>query len=136
MTLTPRSAPGGGRAARSALLIALFAAPGLVVGLGAGAIAWRAGFDGLYGQDPFAYYAYAVGPLRESLARGQWLPPLYWPPGYPLLIAAVVGLTGPTPLAGLIVSLIAGASVPILTAWLCTELMRASPDVTLAARGL
>jgi len=28
-------------------------------------------FDGLYGQDPYAYYAYAVGPLRDSLIAGN-----------------------------------------------------------------
>ena len=54
---------GGTRlsAAAAEVLIAL----ALVVPVGA--LALRRGFDGLYGQDPYAYYAYAVGPLRAAL---------------------------------------------------------------------
>ena len=38
-------------------------------------------FDGLYGQDPYAYYAYAVGPLTAALRQWQPVPPFFWPPG-------------------------------------------------------
>jgi 4-amino-4-deoxy-L-arabinose transferase-like glycosyltransferase len=108
---------------RAATASALYLLPALIVGVGAGTIATIAGFDGLYGQDPFAYFDYAVGPLRESLARGRWPPPFFWPPGYPLIVALAATLTGPTPIAGQIVSLSAGMVVPLLTAWLCRELL-------------
>ena len=56
-------------------------------------------FDGLYGQDPYAYYAYATGPLRVSLLSGRlWPPPpFFWPPGYPLLMSALSLVIGATP---------------------------------------
>lgn len=82
-------------------------------------------FDGLYGQDPYAYYAYAIGPLRESLlALRLWPPPsFFWPPGYPLLVSGLSVIIGPTPLAGQLISLLAGALVPVFTAWLARELL-------------
>ncbi|MEW5988014.1 MAG: hypothetical protein AB1791_15385 [Chloroflexota bacterium] len=79
-------------------------------------------FDGLYGQDAFAYYDYAIASLRENLAAGRPPPPFFWPPGYPLLIVLVNLLTGAGPLAGQLVSLAAGALVVVLTAWLAHDL--------------
>ena len=46
----------------------------------------QTGFDGLYGQDPFAYLDYAAA-FKAALAQGQWPPPFFWPIGYPMLIA-------------------------------------------------
>jgi 4-amino-4-deoxy-L-arabinose transferase-like glycosyltransferase len=103
------------------------ALPALIVCVGAGLLAWRGGFDGLYGQDAFAYFNYAVGPLRDSLARAEWPPPFFWPPGYPLLVALIAGIVGPVPFAGQLVSLCAGMLVPVATAWLCKELLLATP---------
>ena len=40
-------------------------------------------FDGLYGQDAFAYYDYATGPLRAALLSLKLPPPFTWPPGSP-----------------------------------------------------
>ena len=79
-------------------------------------------YDGLYGQDPFAYFDYATGPVRESLLRLRPLPPFYWPPGYPIVVALVSLVLGTSPLAGQLVSLIAGASVPVFTALLAHEI--------------
>ena len=78
-------------------------------------------FDGLYGQDPFAYYDYAVGPLRTALQSLQLPPPFTWPPGYPLLVALSSFVFGITPRAGQVVSLLAGALTPIFTALLAYE---------------
>ncbi|MFN8542390.1 MAG: hypothetical protein U0232_33545, partial [Thermomicrobiales bacterium] len=78
-------------------------------------------FDGLYGQDPFAYYDYAIGPLRAALAQPALPPPYYYPPGYPLLVTLATYLVGTRPLAGQLVSLLAGALVPLLTALLAHE---------------
>lgn len=78
-------------------------------------------FDGLYGQDPYAYFDYAIGPLRHSLLELRWPPPFTWPPGYPLLVALTSLVVGMTPRAGQLVSLVAGALVPIFTALLAWE---------------
>jgi 4-amino-4-deoxy-L-arabinose transferase-like glycosyltransferase len=80
------------------------------------------GFDGLYGQDPYAYYQYAVGPAREALLHLQPLPPFFWPPGYPLLIAIGTFLAGRSPLVGQAISLLAGSLIPVLTFALAREL--------------
>jgi hypothetical protein len=87
-------------------------------------IAGAGGFDGLYGQDPFGYYNYAVGPLQESLRAGQAWPPFYWPPGYPLLTAAATALVGVRPLAGQWVAWVMGGLVPVGTFALARELTR------------
>lgn len=83
----------------------------------------RSGFDGLYGQDAFAYFDYAAGPLRRALLAGEWPPPFFWPPGYPLLVALVTFVVGPIPAAGQLVSLVAGALVPLFTVLIARELL-------------
>ncbi len=95
--------------------------PALAVVVPAGVVASLGSFDGLYGQDSFAYYDYATA-LHESLLHGTLPPPFFWPPGYPLLVALISLLTGITPLAGHLVSLAAGGLVPIFTALLAREL--------------
>ncbi len=64
------------------------------------------GFDGLYGQDPYAYYNYSLD-LLAALRSFQPLPPFFWPLGYPLPVALVVAVIGARPLAGQLVSLVA-----------------------------
>src|SRR6266568_4198686 len=79
------------------------------------------GFDGLYGQDSFAYFHYATGPLRHTLLP---LPPFFWPPGYPLLVALLSIVVGIVPLAGQIASIAAGAAVPGFTVLLAREMAK------------
>jgi 4-amino-4-deoxy-L-arabinose transferase-like glycosyltransferase len=86
------------------------------------------GFDGLYGQDSFAYFHYATGPLRESLLHLQPPPPFFWPPGYPLLVALLSAMVGVVPLTGQLVSIAGGAAVPGFTVLLAREMGR--PDRT------
>ena len=95
-----------------------------------GLLALSGQFDGLYGQDAFAYFAYAIGPLREALVHLAAPPPFFWPPGYPLLVSLLSLVVGPTPLAGQLVSLAAGALVPVCTALLAREVWeeRAAPS--------
>ncbi|HET6315014.1 MAG TPA: hypothetical protein VFG86_01050 [Chloroflexota bacterium] len=76
-------------------------------------------FDGLYGQDSFAYYDYALGSLRSALLAGEPLPAFFWPPGFPLLVVLVSTLVGGA--AGQVTSLLTGAFVPLLTALLARE---------------
>jgi hypothetical protein len=79
-------------------------------------------FDGLYGQDSFAYFHYATGPLSQSLLHWRLPPPFFWPAGYPLLVAAMSGVVGVAPIAGQVVSIAAGAAVPAFTILLAREL--------------
>lgn len=91
-------------------------------------LAWLGRFDGLYGQDPYAYFDYAVGPLLANVRHLHLPPPFFWPPGYPLLLALASLCLGPTPLAGQVVSLGAGLLVPIFTALLAHELGAGEED--------
>lgn len=112
-----RPVPGGlsSRRAQGVLLL-LLGLPILLVGL---AVLPR--FDGLYGQDSYAYFDYATGSLRQALLQLQPPPPFAWPPGYPLLVALASFALDVTPRAGQVVSLLAGALVPIFTALLAYE---------------
>ncbi|MCP4420854.1 MAG: phospholipid carrier-dependent glycosyltransferase, partial [Chloroflexi bacterium] len=68
-------------------------------------------FDGLYGQDPFAYFKQAVA-IAENLPRGE-LPPrdFFWPNGYPLLAAVFMWAMGKTASAAQLVNLLFGAAL-------------------------
>lgn len=88
----------------------------------------RYAFDGLYGQDAYAYYDYTAGPLLHSLLTLQPPPAFHWPPGYPLLVALVMLAVGTTSIAGQIVSLLAGSLVPVFTALLAYELWQSVSD--------
>jgi 4-amino-4-deoxy-L-arabinose transferase-like glycosyltransferase len=83
---------------------------------------WQRQFDGLYGQDSYAYFHYALGPLRENLLALQPPPPFFWPPGYPLLVGLLSFVLGTGTAAAQVTSLFAGALVPLLTALLAREL--------------
>lgn len=106
----------------------------LVVALPVVLLIQRHGFDGLYGQDAFAYYGYAMETVRHNLQALQLPAPFFWPPGYPLLVALLSFIVGPQPLAAQIVSLVAGALVPLLTALLAAELWRGENQEATTAR--
>ncbi|MDQ4077656.1 MAG: hypothetical protein M3220_15595 [Chloroflexota bacterium] len=93
-------------------------------------------FNGLYGQDAYAYYDYATGPLLDNLVSLQLPPRFHWPPGFPLLVVLTTIITGITPLAGQVVSLLAGGMVPVLTALLARELMPYRADRLFLLAGL
>ncbi|MBV9282480.1 MAG: hypothetical protein JOZ41_20570 [Chloroflexi bacterium] len=96
-------------------------------------VAWR--FNGLYGQDPFAYYDYGVGPLRRSLLHGAPLPAMFWPLGYPILITLSSLPLGPVTAAGQIVNLVADGAAVLLTYLLGRDLLlQAGADARLARR--
>ena len=98
-----------------ALLAALVAVPAVLVGR-------SHGFEGLYGQDAFAYVAYALGPLRTAILAGQPPPDFPLPPGYPVLVALVSIVAGPSDAVAVAVSLVTGAAIPVLVALLAHEL--------------
>lgn len=95
-------------------MYALFAFPILLIG-----ILFIPTFDGLYGQDSFAYYTYATGSLRDNLPA---FAPFFWPPGYPLLVALASYIVGVTPFSGQVIALLGGASVPVFTALFAHEI--------------
>lgn len=105
----------------------------LLVLVPAGGLALARHFDGLYGQDAYAYYDYATGPLRQALRYLQPWPAFFWPPGYPLLVSLVSFALGPTPLAGQLVSLLMGALVPVWTFLLVRELWPDDPPLAVAS---
>ncbi|MCZ7545185.1 MAG: hypothetical protein M5R40_17415 [Anaerolineae bacterium] len=118
-------APPAGQG-RSARRFPLWLLPlGLIVPVAAGALAAAGGFDGLYGQDPFAYYGYAAGPLRAQFFPP---PPFAWPPGYPWLVVAAMVVVGVRPLAGQLVSLVAGGLVVVFTILLAWEVWGRDDD--------
>ncbi len=100
----------------------LSVASGLLLAVASASLAALRHFDGLYGQDAYAYFDYSVTSVRASLIHFAPLEPFFWPPGYPLLVALASLVVGPAALAGQAVSLLAGALVPIFTAALVLEL--------------
>ncbi len=92
---------------------------------------WQTKFDGLYGQDPFAYLDYAAA-LKLSLARGEWPPPFFWPIGYPTLIIAF-SLFLPLNSAAQAVSVIMGALAGVLAYLITREILDGQPHATAAS---
>jgi hypothetical protein len=86
-------------------------------------------FDGLFGQDAFAYFRFAkaIGP---HLFHAAPLPALYWPRGYPAAVAVLLPLVGGGPFAGQLVSALAIAWAAAATFLLVREFdrMRGGPD--------
>jgi 4-amino-4-deoxy-L-arabinose transferase-like glycosyltransferase len=111
---------------RAALLIAGVAVAAAL----AARLAWP--FDGLYGQDAFAYFRYARA-LWPWLLHGEPLPIYYWPAGYPLLVALALPLFGGSSAAGQAVSIASIAVAAAYTFLLCRELMPDAPGGRLAA---
>jgi len=92
--------------------VTLLFAGALVVRVGAVA---ATGFDGLYGQDAYAYFDQAMA-LRNALLQAIPAPPgFHWPQGYPALVALMSLAVGAGPFAAQLVSLLMGSSVAPLT---------------------
>lgn len=73
-------------------------------------LAFAAGFNGLYGQDAYAYYKAAA-----DLHAGAALQPFFWPLGYPALLALGFAVFGAAPLTAQAISLALGAALAPLT---------------------
>jgi 4-amino-4-deoxy-L-arabinose transferase-like glycosyltransferase len=90
-------------------------------------IYWR--FDGLYGQDAFAYFDQAAA-ITQNLPHG--LPPpsdFFWPNGYPLLMAGFMLVLGRHALAGQIPALLCGTLLAPLVYLLSQSLFGVNGDV-------
>lgn len=67
-------------------------------------------FDGLYGQDPYAYYDFAQE-LRQLFSEGHTPGPFFWPLGYPTLLAVAFSLFGVQAETGQLLNVLLGASL-------------------------
>ena len=109
---------------------------GALLAVPAGGLALARAFDGLYGQDAYAYFDYATLSVRQSILHASPLEPFFWPPGYPLLVSLASLAIGPSPLAGQLVSLLMGALVPVFCALLVLELWPGQHVLALLAGSL
>src|SRR5258708_27507075 len=77
-------------------------------------------FDGLYGQDAFAYLDYTQQILKLHLVG-----PFYWPLGYPILAAIVSLPVGNADLGAQAASILFGSALSVLVYALITEVLAA-----------
>ncbi len=90
-------------------------------------------FDGLYGQDPYAYYNYGYQ-IREAVAQLKMPGPFYWPLGYPVVVAIGFALSGEQPLGPQLLTMLAGAGISVMAFLLTVEVSRACGQSKRAAR--
>ncbi len=65
-------------------------------------------FDGLYGQDAYAYHDFAQA-LRSTVSTGSAPGSFFWPLGYPALLAGAYALFGSSAQTGQALSILLGA---------------------------
>jgi len=80
------------------------------------------GFDGLYGQDAFAYHDRAQE-IAASVQARRIPPPALFPDGYPTVVAAFILLGAPAASSAQVTSLVAGMVVVLLTFLLARDLL-------------
>lgn len=79
-------------------------------------------FDGLYGQDAYAYFQQALA-ITQNLPHGQPPPAdFFWPDGYPLLIAFFTLFAEQTAWAGQLAAMLTGAVLAPLVFLLSQDL--------------
>jgi 4-amino-4-deoxy-L-arabinose transferase-like glycosyltransferase len=86
-------------------------------------------FDGLYGQDAFAYYQQALDIIQNVPAGKPPPTDFFWPNGYPLLITGFMLVVGSKPLAGQLAALSAGAALAPLVYWLARDLWESDVNI-------
>jgi 4-amino-4-deoxy-L-arabinose transferase-like glycosyltransferase len=67
-------------------------------------------FDGLYGQDSYAYFDFA-GELRTAISQGRAPGAFFWPLGYPVLLAVGFALFGTQAVVGQAINIILGTAL-------------------------
>lgn len=73
-----------------------------------------ANFDGLYGQDAYAYYNFS-GQITQNWKTGAPLGAFFWPLGYPTLLALGRVIGGDSPTVGLLINIILGSALAPLS---------------------
>jgi len=94
------------------------------------------GFNGLIGQDAYAYFSYVLDSLVVDGALVFPPPPFPFPPGYPYLVAIGVLILGPAPWVGQLLSLSAGLLAAVLTAGLAQRVWPGRPWLAVTAGSL
>jgi 4-amino-4-deoxy-L-arabinose transferase-like glycosyltransferase len=94
------------------------------------------GFNGLIGQDAYAYFGYAVDSLVVDGRLVFPPPPFPFPPGYPYLVALGVLVLGPAPWVGQLLSFSAGLVAAVLTAGLAQRARPGRPWLAVTAGSL
>ncbi|MFQ5751521.1 MAG: ArnT family glycosyltransferase, partial [bacterium] len=74
-----------------------------------GLVLWS-GFDGLYGQDAFAYFKFARE-MQKALVNWELPGPFNWPLGYPAILMFGFLIFGAAPWVGQAISIISGALI-------------------------
>jgi 4-amino-4-deoxy-L-arabinose transferase-like glycosyltransferase len=88
-------------------------------------------FDGLYGQDSYAYYDFA-GDMRLALSEGRPLASFFWPLGYPALLAITETTFGAHPQTGQALNLVLGSLLAPLVYILARQMHLASRGALIA----
>ena len=123
--------PSRHRSAWSALALVLVAVSAARLVLVA-----NTGFDGLIGQDAYAYFGYVVDSLVVDGALVFPPPPFPFPPGYPYLVAVAVLVLGAAPWVGQLLSFAAALVAAILTAGLAHRIWPGRPWLAATAGSL
>ena len=89
------------------------------------------GFDGLYGQDAFAYYDFAQD-IQYFLQTFNPPPPFFWSIGYPTQLVIGFALFGVSELVALGISIGMGALLPVLIYGVAIQFKLRSPYAFLA----
>jgi hypothetical protein len=71
------------------------------------------GFNGLYGQDAYAYFDFALE-LRHALIEWRLPEPFFWPLGYPALLMTVFTVFGANAGVGQVLNVLLGSLLPVL----------------------
>ncbi len=100
------------------------------------ALVVSSGFNGLIGQDAYAYFGYAVDSLVVDGTLVFPPPPFPFPPGYPYLVALGVLVFGPAPWVGQLFGCAAGLLVAVLTALLARRVWPNRPWLAVTAGSL
>lgn len=94
-------------------------------------VIYQTHFDGLYGQDSYAYLDYSAS-LKSALVQSHVPPPFFWPIGYPLIVA-IVSFLIPMAIAAQAVSVVATALTATITYLLTREVLSDRPYANLCA---
>jgi 4-amino-4-deoxy-L-arabinose transferase-like glycosyltransferase len=89
-------------------------------------VIWFWQFDGLYGQDAFAYYDRSVDLAHRVVHGWSALPPFFWPHGYPILGAAAILAAGEGPVGPQLVNTVFGGLLAVLVYFFARDLDRGS----------
>ncbi|MDQ7034946.1 MAG: phospholipid carrier-dependent glycosyltransferase [Anaerolineae bacterium] len=79
------------------------------------------GFNGLYGQDAYAYFDFAIE-LQQALLEWRLPTAFFWPLGYPSLLATLFSFFGASAAVGQVINLVLGSMLAVLVYILTRQL--------------